>query len=280
MFHCQLSDISFFFSMLIEWYSPFICIVYSMTIVASQLMYVHNYAAFVVGYMLHYKIFFLSNYYGIVFPTYVQGAASIGSVSNAPLSGRVHSSAESVPSSHVPLIIPSAAPTHQLPPSVASSAPPLPIHDTNAHTSRSTNLVTPDFFAPPPSSSTPLAPPGASVIPTAPPLHPTPVSVQRSQYGAPLLQPFPPPTPPPSLNPVHSDRPVVTRDRVKDALQRLVQVSSTLKTYRVKLFGLVLFIFANSHQMPNRATSSSIWCTGNCRNHLYRLLSLSGVSGS
>ncbi|AQK57424.1 mRNA-decapping enzyme-like protein, partial [Zea mays] len=109
---------------------------------------------------------------------------------------------ESIPSSHVLLIIPSAAPAHQLPPSVASSAPPLPIHDTNAHTSRSTNLVTPDFFAP---------------------LHPTSASVQRSQYGAPLLQPFPPPTPPPSLTPAHSERPVVTRDRVKDALQRLVQ---------------------------------------------------------
>ena len=211
-----------------------------MTIVASRLMYVHKYAAFMVGYMLHYKISAVSNYAEIIFPTFLQGAASIGSVSNAPLSGRVHPSTESVPSSHVPLIIPSAAPTHQLPPSGASSAPPLPIHDTNAHTSRSTNLVTPDFFTPPPSSSTPLPPPGASVIPTAPPLHPTPAPVQRPQYGTPLLQPFPPPTPPPSLNPPHSDRPVVTRDRVKDALQRLVQVSSTLKTYRVQLFGLVL----------------------------------------
>ncbi|AQK57425.1 mRNA-decapping enzyme-like protein [Zea mays] len=154
---------------------------------------------------------------------YFSVASSIGSESNAPLSGRVQLATESIPSSHVLLIIPSAAPAHQLPPSVASSAPPLPIHDTNAHTSRSTNLVTPDFFAPPPSSSTPLAPPGASVIPTAPPLHPTSASVQRSQYGAPLLQPFPPPTPPPSLTPAHSERPVVTRDRVKDALQRLVQ---------------------------------------------------------
>lgn len=251
-----------------------------MTIVASRLMYVHKYAAFMVGYiMLHYKISAVSNYAEIIFPTFLQGAASIGSVSNAPLPGRVHPSTESVPSSHVPLIIPSAAPTHQLPPSVASSAPPLPIHDTNAHTSRSTNLVTPDFFAPPPSSSTPLAPPGASVIPTAPPLHPTTASVQRSQYGTPLLQPFPPPTPPPSLNPPHSDRPVVTRDRVKDALQRLVQVCSTLKTYRVQFFGLVVSSSLTLTKMPNRATSSSIWCIGNCRNHLYRLLNLAGVSG-
>ncbi|GJN28273.1 hypothetical protein PR202_gb16379 [Eleusine coracana subsp. coracana] len=79
------------------------------------------------------------------------------------------------------------------------------------------------FFAPPSSSSPSLVPPGSSVVPTAPPLHPTPVSAQRPQYGTPLLQPFPPPTPPPSLTPAHNDRPVVTRDRVKDALQRLVQ---------------------------------------------------------
>ncbi|TVU26852.1 hypothetical protein EJB05_29421 [Eragrostis curvula] len=152
---------------------------------------------------------------------YFNGAASIGSVSNAPLSGRVHPATESVASSHVPLIIPSPAPTHQAPPSVASSAPPLPAHDSNAHTARSTNLVTPAFFAPPSSSSTSLAPPGSSVMPTAPPLHPAPAAAPS--YGTPLLQPFPPPTPPPSLTPAHNERPVVTRDRVKDALQRLVQ---------------------------------------------------------
>jgi mRNA-decapping enzyme 1B len=196
-----------------------------MTILASRLMYAHKFAAFMVGYMLHHIISVVSNYAEIAFPTYLQGAASIGSVSNAQPSGRVHPSTESIPSSHVPLIVPSAASTHQLPPSVASTASPLPVHGTNAHTSRPTNLVTPDFFAPPPSSSAPLAPPGASVVPTAPPLHPTSAaSIQRSQYGTPLLQPFPPPTPPPSLNPSHSDRLTVTRDRVKDALQRLVQV--------------------------------------------------------
>ncbi|GJN06961.1 hypothetical protein PR202_ga24745 [Eleusine coracana subsp. coracana] len=154
---------------------------------------------------------------------YFNGAANIGSVPSAPLAGRVHPATESIPSSHVPLIIPSAAPTHQTPPSVVSSAPPLPLHEANAHASRSTNLVTPAFFAPPSSSSPSLAPPGSSVVPTAPPLHPTPVSAQRPQYGTPLLQPFPPPTPPPSLTPAHNDRPVVTRDRVKDALQSLVQ---------------------------------------------------------
>jgi mRNA-decapping enzyme 1B len=39
-----------------------------------------------------------------------------------------------------------------------------------------------------------------------------------------LLQPFPPPTPPPSLTPAQNDGAVISRDKVKDALQRLVQV--------------------------------------------------------
>ncbi|XP_062197577.1 mRNA-decapping enzyme-like protein [Phragmites australis] len=154
---------------------------------------------------------------------YFSGAASMGSVTNAQLAGRVHPSTESVASSNVPLILPSVAPAHPAPPSVGSSAPPLPLHDTNAHASRSTNLVTPAFFAPPLSSSASLAPPGSSMMPSAPPLHPSAASAQRPPYGTPLLQPFPPPTPPPSLTPAHNDRPVISRDRVKDALQRLVQ---------------------------------------------------------
>ncbi|KAL6642289.1 hypothetical protein ACP70R_020470 [Stipagrostis hirtigluma subsp. patula] len=153
---------------------------------------------------------------------YFSGAASIGSVSGAPIAGRAHPSTESAASSHVPLIVPSAAPAHQIPhPLGVSSAPPLPLHDTNANASRSTNLVTPAFFAPPSPSSTSAAPPVS--LPTAPPLHPTSASAQRPPYGTPLLQPFPPPTPPPSLTPAHIDGPVISRDKVKDALQRLVQ---------------------------------------------------------
>ncbi|KAL6906106.1 hypothetical protein ACP4OV_003707 [Aristida adscensionis] len=155
---------------------------------------------------------------------YFSGAASIGSMSGAPMAGRPHPSTEPVASSHVPPIVPSAAPAHQIPhPMGGSSAPPLPVHDTNAHVSRSTNLVTPAFFAPQSPSSTSVAPPVASMMPTAPPLHPTSASAQRPPYGTPLLQPFPPPTPPPSLTPAHIDGPVISRDKVKDALQRLVQ---------------------------------------------------------
>ncbi|KAL6906105.1 hypothetical protein ACP4OV_003706 [Aristida adscensionis] len=157
---------------------------------------------------------------------YFSGAASIGigSVSNASTVGRGHPSTESVGRSHVPLIPPSAAPVHlKPPPSGVSSAPPLPLYETNAHAGHSTNLVTPAFFAPPPPSSASVAPPVPSIMPTAPPLLPTSASAQRPPYGTPLLQPFPPPTPPPSLAPAHNDRSVVSRDKVKDALQRLVQ---------------------------------------------------------
>ncbi|XP_062204706.1 mRNA-decapping enzyme-like protein [Phragmites australis] len=155
---------------------------------------------------------------------YFNGAATIGSVSSAPMAGRTHPSTESIASSHVPLMVPAATPAHQIPhPLGGSSAPPLPLHDANARVSHSTNLLTPAFFAPPSPSLTSVAPPVSSVMPTAPPLHPNSASAQPPPYGTPLLQPFPPPTPPPSLTPAHNDGPVISRDKVKDALQRLVQ---------------------------------------------------------
>ncbi|KAL5204362.1 hypothetical protein ABZP36_009233 [Zizania latifolia] len=155
---------------------------------------------------------------------YFTSAASIGSVSSAPMAVRSHPSSDSVASSHVPLIIPSATPTHQIPlPLGGSSAPPLPLHDTNVHTGRSTNLVTPAFFVPPSSSTTSVVQAASSMMPTAPPLHPTSASAQRAPYGTPLLQPFPPPTPPPSLTPSYNGGLIISWDKVKEALQRLVQ---------------------------------------------------------
>ncbi|KAL5205545.1 hypothetical protein ABZP36_033754 [Zizania latifolia] len=152
---------------------------------------------------------------------YFSGAANVGNVSSEPMAGSAYPSAES---SCPPLIIQSATPTYQMGlPSGASSAPPLPLHDTNTHASRSTNLVTPAFFAPPSSSPKSLVLPASSLMPTAPPLHQTSTDAQRPAYGTPLLQPFPPPTPPASLTPAHNEGPVMSRDKVKDALQRLLQ---------------------------------------------------------
>ena len=183
------------------------------------------------------------------FWTNLQGAANVGNVPSAPLTGRAHQPTESVGSSHVPMIISTAAPTHEM---TASSAPPLPLN-TNAHTSRSSNLVTPAFFVPP-SSSTSLAQPASSLMPTAPPIHPNSTASQRPAYGTPLLQPFPPPTPPASLTPAHNDGPIISRDKVKDALQRLVQVSFTLQGTSCQVWSFICF----NTCLPNRVMSSSI----------------------
>ncbi|KAK7244869.1 hypothetical protein RIF29_39697 [Crotalaria pallida] len=86
-----------------------------------------------------------------------------------------------------------------------------------------TNLLTPSTFFPTTSSSSLLIPPISSPLP--------PVAVlnslnQQRQYGTPMLQPFPPPNPPPSLAPISGstpNKPVISRDKVRDALLSLVQ---------------------------------------------------------
>eukprot|EP00249_Psilotum_nudum_P012818 c24005_g1_i1 orf=208-1272(+) len=77
-------------------------------------------------------------------------------------------------------------------------------------------LLKPSFFVPPP-----LTPTTVTTLP--PPLPPLQLSL-----GAPLLQPFPPPTPPPSLAPIStlSHGPILNRERVRDALHRLIQNDS------------------------------------------------------
>ncbi|KAL5710532.1 hypothetical protein ACHQM5_021081 [Ranunculus cassubicifolius] len=116
-----------------------------------------------------------------------------------------------------------SAPAMQSPsPHPISSAPSLPVYDpsdmSNINNHRPTNLVNPTTFLMPPSM--PMMQPIPSPKPTAPPLH---LPLQRP-YGTPLLQPFPPPNPPPSLTPTTpSNGPVITRDKVRDTLVRLVQ---------------------------------------------------------
>lgn len=111
----------------------------------------------------------------------------------------------------------------------STSASLLSLLDTSESSSsnnRVTNLVKPSSFFSLASSSSPLVmAPAASSIPTAPPLQP-PSNLQRP-YGAPVLQPFPPPTPPPSLTPTSSAipnyGPIISREKVRDALLSLVQ---------------------------------------------------------
>ena len=138
-------------------------------------------------------------------------------------------------SSFAPNVVPSLAPTPQAP-SLPLSAPsaPIPLRgavDPNANSIHiaNTNLVKPSSFFVPPSTSSPLMlPTVSSSMPTVATLH-APQNLQRP-YGTPLLQPFPPPAPPASLTPTSSpqganERTIITRDKVRDALLMLVQVS-------------------------------------------------------
>ncbi|KAJ6802967.1 mRNA-decapping enzyme-like protein isoform X1 [Iris pallida] len=160
----------------------------------------------------------------ISFVNFFSAAMNIGNVPSATISGQpLHSSSTLPLASHTPSVIPCTLPKLQPVSSLPTSSNPLlPILDaqeSNNNDNRATNLLKPTFFLPPSSSSL-LMPPITSSVPTAPPLHP-PVTMQ-GPYGTPLLQPFPPPTPPPSLTPAPSG-PIITKEKVRDALVRLVQ---------------------------------------------------------
>ncbi|KAJ8439304.1 hypothetical protein Cgig2_022441 [Carnegiea gigantea] len=139
---------------------------------------------------------------------------------------------------------------HQISPSPqiesSTSASLLSLLDTSESSGKNntvTNLVKPSSFFSLASSSSPLVTaPAASSIPTAPPLQP-PSNLQRP-YGAPVLQPFPPPTPPPSLTPTSSAipnyGPVISREKVRDALLSLVQDN--------QLIDMVYRALLNAHQ--------------------------------
>ncbi|XP_024397741.1 mRNA-decapping enzyme-like protein [Physcomitrium patens] len=94
-----------------------------------------------------------------------------------------------------------------------SLAPPLPLDTPDNPSAGRATLIKPSFFVPPFSSvhSTPSAP----LIPSSTPVVPS--------HGAPLLQPYPPPNPPHSLSPAMQQGVPVTRDGVRDALNRLVK---------------------------------------------------------
>lgn len=162
----------------------------------------------------------------------LQTAMTIGNASAAAVAGQSYQSSIPIPlHSQLTSVASSTMPTLQIPsPPLSASIPLMPLLDvsdvSSSSSNRTANLVKPSFFVPP-SSSTRMMPPVSSSIPTAPPLNPPP-SLHRP-YGAPLLQPFPPPTPPPSLTPASvpspNHGPVISKDKVRDALLALVQVS-------------------------------------------------------
>lgn len=128
----------------------------------------------------------------------------------------------------VPVVVPAPAPELQIstyPLSVPSSSQILLDMTVDAVNSNHqvTSLLTPSsFFTPSSSLSGQSAPLVSTSMPTA--IHPHP-NVQRP-HGAPLLQPFPPPSPPVSFSPIPSpsSNGSLSRDQVRDALLVLVQV--------------------------------------------------------
>ncbi|KAF7805729.1 mRNA-decapping enzyme-like protein [Senna tora] len=163
------------------------------------------------------------------FVNFFSAAMTIGNTTNAPITGQTYQSSHVIPS---PSVSTNAAtptvPTLQIP-ALSATSPLMPHQNTaepGSNSNRAANLVKPSsFIIPSPSSSTLMVPPVSASAPSAPPLLPT-ASGQR-QFGAPLLQPFPPPNPPPSLTPSSVTPPnygsVITREKVRDALLVLVQ---------------------------------------------------------
>lgn len=162
----------------------------------------------------------------------LQVAMSIGS--NAPNvaanSRQPYHSSVTVPLfTQTPSVVSFPGPAQQMSPlALSSSSTQAALHDTPDPINSSNqiaSLLKPSFFVPPSSSSSLTTQPITSSGPAVA-LNP-PINLQRP-YGTPLLQPFPPPTPPPSLTPSATpnpiDRPVITREKIRDALVMLVQV--------------------------------------------------------
>lgn len=139
---------------------------------------------------------------------------------------------------------------HYLLPSQASTVSGMlaDAHGGTGSIGRSTSLVNPSLFSPLTSSQTTMMRSNPAV-PTAPPQHPRtaqqpqsapllqpfplPTASPSPPYGTPLLQPFPPPNPSPSLASAPVLSPALSRDKVRDALLRLVEVHYSAYFYFV-----------------------------------------------
>uniref|UniRef100_A0A0D9WXA2 WH1 domain-containing protein n=1 Tax=Leersia perrieri TaxID=77586 RepID=A0A0D9WXA2_9ORYZ len=169
---------------------------------------------------------------------FFSGAINVGGASSVAVAGQFGSNPLS---SRAPTSISISQPpaVHHLLPSQTSSVIVPDVHGgTGAAVNRSSSLLNPSLFSPLTSSQTTMVCTN-SAVPTAPPHHPRitqqpqsapllqpfplPTASPSPPYGTPLLQPFPPPNPSPSLAsaPVYS--PVLSRDKVRDALLRLVE---------------------------------------------------------
>ena len=153
-------------------------------------------------------------------------------------SATVTSTAPSGFLSHAPSMqLPSASRTD----SSISGFPLDPLETVNSG-NQVNNLVKPSTFFSSTSPSSLLIPSISSSAPPSAAVHHS-LNLPR-QYGTPMLQPFPPPNPPPSLAPISSstpNKPVISRDKVRDALLSLVQVLHRFTIF-VAIYNLIIRI--------------------------------------
>ena len=189
-----------------------------------------------------------------------QAAANAGGTASVAVAGQPNQSLGAIPLSHAPPnTITSQSPgLHHLLPSQASSVSGIPadVHGGTGPIVRSTSLVNPSHFSPLTSAQTAMVR-SNSAAPTAPPQHPRtaqhlqsapllqpfplPIASPSPPYGTPLLQPFPPPNPSPSLASAPVYNPALSRDKVRDALLRLVEVCCSVNF--IFLLNLNAFFF-------------------------------------
>lgn len=139
-------------------------------------------------------------------PTYYASPQTSASTSRLP---------GSIP--HVPTLPPQSAPSVL---SLQDGTDPM------NKTNQVAGLLKPNFFTPP--SMSPVLPVNhiPSSIPATPALNPSPLNLQQRPHGSPMLQPFPPPTPPLSFTsnpPPPPTNVTLNREKVRDALLMLVQ---------------------------------------------------------
>lgn len=173
---------------------------------------------------------------------FFNAAANVGGASGAVVMGHApNESFGAAPlSSHAQTSITASQPPalHHLLPLQASSVSGIPhdVHDGTGVISRSTNLVNPSLFSPLMSSQAMAC--NNSAVPTVPHQHhcntqqpqsapllqpfPLPTASPSPPYGTPLLQPFPPPNPSPSLASAPDYSSLLSRDKIRDALLRIV----------------------------------------------------------
>ncbi|GMJ00838.1 decapping 1 [Hibiscus trionum] len=157
------------------------------------------------------------------FTNFFSTAMTIGSASNRASYGQPYQCSAAMPAPSNPAVVASpTVPALQLPYPISSSSPLMPRLDTPESGSNHTNLVKPSTFFLHPASSPQIVPPVSTSSPTDPLLNP-PLNLQRL-HGAPLLQPFPPPTPSPSLTPAPQNYGLsISREKVREALLALIQ---------------------------------------------------------